>query len=148
MYSKVDDNLTATAFIEQVDRTLREAINHKNIPFQKVIETFKNNGQDLPISAGIVMAPPMQMDGGLLECEISVPMEPELWDEQIPLEFDINYPDRDSKTLEIGCIYSTDLFTCETIEYLFSLYQKILQKLVEFPETKLSFFEWRESEGG
>jgi hypothetical protein len=45
--------------------------------------------------------------------------------------------------MEIKVFYSTELFTNETIEVLFSYYQQILQQLVQDPTIQVcGFFDW------
>ncbi len=131
---------TGLTLLEQVKETVNEAINHKEVPLQKVIEAVGSK-RELTLSAGVTMEPPIQGLDGMSNGEI-VPVPPicELWDEEIPLELYVSSPTEDSKTIEIALLYSTDLFTNESIERLFSYYQEILQKLVEYPEIKLSEF--------
>jgi non-ribosomal peptide synthetase component F len=88
------------------------------------------------------MEPPVQGLDGMSEWEV-IPDSPkcELWDEEIPLELYISSPSEDSKTIEINALYSTDLFTSETIERLFRYYQEILQKFAKSPEMKIAAFE-------
>jgi hypothetical protein len=45
--------------------------------------------------------------------------------------------------MEIKVWYSAELFTSETIEFLFSDYQQILQQLVQDPTIQVcGFFDW------
>jgi amino acid adenylation domain-containing protein len=134
------DYQTGLTLLQQVKETVNEAINHKDIPLQKVIEAVRSK-RELTPRASLSMEPPVQGLDGMSEWEV-IPKSSkcELWDEEIPLELYVSSPTEDSQTLEIALFYSTDLFTNETIERLFSYYQEILQKLVEYPETKLSEF--------
>jgi amino acid adenylation domain-containing protein/non-ribosomal peptide synthase protein (TIGR01720 family) len=140
--SQVDGTQTGITLLEQVKQTVNEAINHQEIPLFKVTEAISE--LEFIRTVSVSMAPPIHGHEQILECEVaSVPLERELWDENhIPLELYISYQEQESKTIEIQGCYSTNLFTQETIERLFSSYQEILQKLVEHPETKLSELEW------
>ena len=140
--TQLDNFQTGLTLLEKVNQTVREAIAHQEIPLEKVVETVSE--PEFLRTVSVSMAPPIRWQKQILECEVvSVPLERELWDEQhFPLELYISYQGEDSQTIEIQGDYSTDLFTHETIERLFSSYQEILQKLVEYPETKLSEFEW------
>jgi amino acid adenylation domain-containing protein len=138
--SLLSDSQTGLTLLEQVKETVNEAINHKEVPLQKVIEAVSSK-RELTLRASVTMEPPVQGLDGMSEWEF-IPDSPkcELWDEEIPLELYVFSPTEDSQTIEIALFYSTDLFTNETIERLFSYYQEVLQKLVEYPETKLSEF--------
>ena len=140
--TQFDNFQTGVTLLEKVNQTVREAIAHQEIPLEKVVETV--NEPEFLRTVSVSMAPPTRWQEQILECEVvSVPLEGELWDEKhIPLELYVSSQGEDSQTIEIQGYYSTDLFTHETIERLFSSYQEILQKLVEQPETKLSEFEW------
>jgi hypothetical protein len=138
--SLLSDSQTGLTLLKQVKETVNEAINHKEVPLQKVIEAVSSK-RELTLRASVTMEPPVQGLDGMSEWEF-IPDSPkcELWDEEIPLELYVSSPTEDSQTIEIGLFYSTNLFTNETIERQFSYYQEILQKLVEYPETKLSEF--------
>jgi amino acid adenylation domain-containing protein len=140
--TQLDNFQTGLTLLEKVNQTVREASDHQEIPLEKVVETVSE--PEFLRTVSVSMAPPIRWQKQILECEVvSVPLERELWDEQhFPLELYISYQGEDSQTIELQGDYSTDLFTHETIERLFSSYQEILQKLVEYPETKLSEFEW------
>jgi non-ribosomal peptide synthetase component F len=144
--SEIDGSQTGLALLKQVKQTVNEAINNQDIRLEKINELTST--VEFIRTVSISMAPPVQghtvhWPSQFLNCEVvSVPFEHELWEEEIPLELYVFSPTEDSKTIEITASYSTDLFTIETIERLFSYYQEFLQKLVEHPETKLSEFEW------
>jgi amino acid adenylation domain-containing protein len=140
--SLLSSSQTGLPLLEQVKETVNEAINHKEVPLQKVIEAVSSK-RELTLRASVTMEPPVQGLDGMSEWEF-IPDSPkcELWDEEIPLELYVSSPTEDSQTIEIALFYSTELFTNETIERLFSYYQEILQKLVQHPEMKLSEFEW------
>jgi hypothetical protein len=139
--SQLDDEQTGLALLEQVKDTLNEAIENKEIPLQKVIEAVKSK-RELTLSASVTIVPPVHGSDPMPKWEFApVPTKGVLWDEEIPLELYISSPSEDSKTIEINALYSTDLFTSETIERLFRYYQEILQKFAKSPEMKIAAFE-------
>jgi hypothetical protein len=74
---------------------------------------------------------------------VSIKRDRNLWDEEIPLEIYVSSPSVNNPTMEIKVLYSTELFTNETIEVLFSCYQQILQQLVEDPTSQVcEFFDY------
>jgi hypothetical protein len=140
--SKLDDSQTGLVLLEQLKETLSEALENKEVPLQKIIEAL-GRVRDFTPSASVTIVPPVEnWKSPILEVEelVTNSSKDELWDEAIPLELYVCLPNEDSQTIEIALFYSTELFTRETIERLFSYYQEILQKLVEYPETKLSEF--------
>jgi non-ribosomal peptide synthetase component F len=140
--SEVDASITAITFLEQVNQTVSEALANQEIPLERVLETVSQ--PEFIHTVSVSMSPPIDWSCQILDCEVvSVPLERKLWDEQyVPLEIYIHSQGRNSKALEIEGYYSSGLFTSETIDRLFSYYQEILQKLIEYPELKLSEFEW------
>jgi amino acid adenylation domain-containing protein len=140
--SQLDDSQTGLVLLEQLKETLSEALENKEVPLQKIIEAL-GRVRDFTPSASVTVVPPVEnWKSPILEVEelVTNSSKDELWDEAIPLELYVCLPNKDSRTIEIALFYSTELFTNETIEHLFSYYQEILQKLVEYPETKLSEF--------
>ena len=140
--SKLDDEQTGLVLLEEVKETLSEAIENKEVPLQKIIEAL-GRVRDFTPSASVTVVPPVEnWKSPILEVEelFTSSSKDQLWHEAIPLELYVCLPNEDSQTIEIALFYSTELFTDETIERQFSYYQEILQKLVEYPETKLSEF--------
>jgi hypothetical protein len=87
------------------------------------------------------MLPSQNWQDWMLDVDfVSIQRELSLWDEEIPLEIYVSSPSAKNPTIEIQVIYSTELFTNETIEFLFSYYQEILQKLVRYPTSQVSEF--------
>ena len=135
--TQVDGSQTGLTLLDQVNQTVSEAINNQEIPVEKVDEI--SSGLKFIRTVSVSMVPSVHWYGQLLNCEVvSVPHEGDLWDEEVPLDLYVSSLGEDSKTIEIQGYYSTDLFTNETIERLFSYYQEILHKLVGNPKTKLS----------
>ncbi|MEH1949611.1 MAG: SDR family NAD(P)-dependent oxidoreductase [Nostoc sp.] len=139
--TQFDDEQTGVALLEQVKETLNEAIDNKEIPLQQVMEAVKRK-REITLSASVTIVPLIRGSDLMPLWDFApVPSKNELWDKEIPLELYISAPSEELKTLEISAVYSTDLFTRETIERLFSYYQEILQKLAESPEIKIAAFE-------
>ncbi|WP_017717380.1 non-ribosomal peptide synthetase [Kamptonema formosum] len=142
--SEVDGSQTGLALLEQVKQTVSEAIHNKEVPLQKVLEAVKSK-RELTVSASVTLEPAVHGSDRLPEWEFApVPPKGVLWDEATSLEIYVSFPAVNSKAANIKVYYSTDLFAEETIARLFYGCQKILQKLVEFPETKVDDFEWPE----
>ena len=139
--SQLDDEQTGVALLEQVKETLDEAIAHKEIPLQQVIEAIKSQ-RKLTLSASVTIVPPVESSDGRFISEIALNSDKrQLWDEEIPLELYISSASEKSKIIEIHALYSRDLFTRETLERLFSYYQEILQHLASAPQMKIAEFK-------
>jgi hypothetical protein len=68
---------------------------------------------------------------------VSIKRDLSLWDEEIPLEIYVSSPSVNNPTMEIKVFYSRELFTDDAIEFMFSYYQEILQKLVQYPNSPI-----------
>ncbi|GAA6614882.1 hypothetical protein NUACC26_006690 [Scytonema sp. NUACC26] len=140
--SQLDDEQTGLVLLKQLKETLSEALENKEIPLQKIIDALGRIKNFTP-SASVTMVPPVEYwKSSSLEVKelVTSSSKDQLWDKDIPLELYVYLPNEDSQIIEIALLYSTVLFTNESIEHLLSYYQEILQKLVEYPETKLSEF--------
>lgn len=134
---------TGLTLFEQAQETLTEAINHKEIACQTVIDNIKSK-QILNISAAVTMLPPQNLQDWMLDVEfVTIKRDRNLWDGEIPLEIYVSSPSVNNPTMEIKVFYSTELFTNQTIEVLFGYYQQILQQLLEDPTRQVcEFFDW------
>jgi amino acid adenylation domain-containing protein len=134
---------TGEILLEQAQETLTEAINNKEIACQTVTDTITSK-QPLNISASLTMLPPQNWHNWILDVDfVSIKRDLDLWDGEIPLEIYVSSPSVNNPTMEIKVFYSTELFTNETIEVLFSYYQQILQQLVQDPTIQVcGFFDW------
>jgi amino acid adenylation domain-containing protein len=134
---------TGEILLEQAQETLTEAMNNKEIAYQTVIDTISSK-QPLNISAALTMLPPQNWHNWILDVDfVSIKRDLDLWDGEIPLEIYVSSPSVNNPTMEIKVFYSTELFTNETIEVLFSDYQQILQQLVQDPTIQVcGFFDW------
>jgi non-ribosomal peptide synthetase component F len=132
---------TGEILLEQAQETLTEAINNKEIACQTVTDTITSK-QPLNISASLTMLPPQNWHNWILDVDfVSIKRDLDLWDGEIPLEIYVSSPSVNNPTMEIKVFYSTELFTSETIEVLFSDYQQILQQLVQNPTIQVCEFE-------
>ncbi|MFB2939110.1 amino acid adenylation domain-containing protein [Aerosakkonemataceae cyanobacterium BLCC-F154] len=139
--SHLSSEETGLIFLEQVQETFIEAINNKEIACQTVIDTLKTK-QPLNISASLTMLPPENWQDWMLDVGfVSIERDRNLWEEAVPLELFVSSPSANNPTIEIKVLYSTELFTHETIEFMFNYYQEILQKLVQDPTIQISEFE-------
>lgn len=138
--SHLSSEQTGLTLLEQVKETLTEAINNKEIPSETVIDAITSK-QQLNIPVLLTMLPPQNWQDWMLDVDfVSIQRDLSLWDEEIPLEIYVSSPSAKNPTIEIKVFYSTELFTNETIEYLFSYYQEILEKLVQNPTSQVSEF--------
>ncbi|MEG4501136.1 amino acid adenylation domain-containing protein [Microcoleus sp. F10-C6] len=139
--SHLSPEQTGLTLLEEIKETLTEAINNKEIAIQTVIDSITSK-QPINISASLTMLPPQNLHDWSLDVDfVSIKRDRSLWNEEIPLEIYVSSPSVNNPTIEIKVFYRTDLFTNETIEYLFSYYQEILQKLVQHPTSQVSEFE-------
>ena len=134
---------TGEILLEQAQETLTEAMNNKEIAYQTVIDTISSK-QPLNISAALTMLPLQNWHNWILDVDfVSIKRDLDLWDGEIPLEIYVSSPSVNNPTMEIKVFYSTELFTNETIEVLFSDYQQILQQLLEDPTRQVcEFFDY------
>ncbi|MTJ08355.1 MULTISPECIES: non-ribosomal peptide synthetase [unclassified Anabaena] len=131
---------TGINLLEQAQETLTEAINNKEIAIQTVIDAITSK-QPLNISASLTMLPPQNWHNWMLDVDfVSIKRDRSLWVQEIPLELYVSSPSVNNPTMEIKVLYSQELFTNETIEFLFSYYQEILQQLVQHPNSQVSEF--------
>jgi amino acid adenylation domain-containing protein/non-ribosomal peptide synthase protein (TIGR01720 family) len=139
--TQIDSNQTGLTVLELVKQTVNEAIKYQSIPCEKVNEI--TTGLEFMRTLNISMVPSVNWHSQVLDGEfIPVSLSGEIWGENCPLDLYVSYnSDEETKTIEIGGYYSKNMFTKETIERLFSSYQKIIQQLVLYPETQLSAFK-------
>ncbi|AFZ23112.1 amino acid adenylation enzyme/thioester reductase family protein [Cylindrospermum stagnale PCC 7417] len=138
--SHLSSEQTGITLLEEIKETLTEAINNKEIACETVIDAITSK-QPLNISASLTMLPPQNWHDWSLDVDfVSIKRDLNLWDQEIPLEIYVSSPSVNNPTIEIKVLYSTELFTNETIEFLFSYYQEILQKLVQNPTSQVSEF--------
>jgi amino acid adenylation domain-containing protein len=141
--SHLSSEQTGINLLEQAQETLTEAINNKEIACQTVTETITSK-QPLNISAALAMLPPQNWHNWILDVDfVTIKRDLDLWDGEIPLEIYVSSPSVNNPTMEIKVFYSTELFTNETIEFLFNYYQQILQQLVQDPTIQVcEFFDY------
>ena len=71
---------------------------------------------------------------------VSIDRDISLWDQLSSLDVYISSPSVNNPATEIKVLYSQELFTHETIEFMFNYYQEILEKLVQNPNSRISEF--------
>ncbi|MEI6328559.1 MAG: amino acid adenylation domain-containing protein [Pseudanabaena sp. ELA645] len=140
--SHISSEQTALTFLEQVQETLTEAINNKEIASQTVIDQAKNQTKGkhpLDILASITWLPPQNFSNWLLDVDfVSIERDLSLWDEEVPVEIYISSPSVNKPTIEIKALCSQELFTDETVELLFSDYPRMLEQIIQNPTSSLS----------
>ena len=129
---------TGSTVIKQLQETVNEAIEHKEVQLYQVINQIQHL-RPLNLLASITMTPSVQdqMPGWeaiALEQWGDMPME--LYGKTPPLELYVEL----SKTIRIRAKYGTEKFTAETIDRLLNNYQEILTKLVSHSEMTVSDF--------
>lgn len=138
---QIDDEQTGVTLLDQVQKTLNEAIGNKEIPLQQVIEVVKRQ-RKLKFSASVTIVPPVQSSDQMSISELVLDLHKgTLWDEEIPLELYISWVSEKSKVIKIYACYGRDLFTHQTIKGLFSYYQEILHNFTLLPQMKIGKFE-------
>ncbi|WP_333465865.1 amino acid adenylation domain-containing protein [Microcoleus sp. T3_B1] len=138
--SHISSEQTGLALFEQVKETFTEAINNREISDRKVINAITSK-QPLNLSAAVTMLPAQNWHDWMLDVDfVSIKRDHRLWSQENALEIYVSSPSVNNPTIEIKVLYSTELFTNETIEFLFSNYQEILEKLVQHPTSPVSEF--------
>ncbi|MEG4235607.1 amino acid adenylation domain-containing protein [Microcoleus sp. Pol11C3] len=129
---------TGIELLKRVQKTANEAINNNDISLYKVLKTIRRF-RKVTLSAGITMEVPENAHSSGWEM-LSEPPIQELFDADIPLDFSVSLPTKNSNFIYLGATFSTELFAEETIKKLFSYCQYILQKLIESPDMKIGNF--------
>ncbi|MEH1888456.1 MAG: FkbM family methyltransferase [Nostoc sp.] len=127
---------TGSTVIKQLQETVNEAIEHKEVQLHRVINQIQHL-RPLNLLASITMTPSVQDQMPGWEAIASeqwgdIPME--LYGKIPPLELYVEL----SKTIRIRAKYGTEKFTAETIDRLLNNYQQILTKLVSHSEMTVS----------
>lgn len=135
---------TGSTLIKQLQANVKEAICHKDVPIEWVIEQTKRL-RPLNLMASITMTSSAQEIKQMPGWEVvEVQTKQQQWDnipaelytDDTPLELYVEM----SKTIKIMVNYSVQRFTDEMVDRLFANYQEILTKLVIQPETGLLEF--------
>jgi amino acid adenylation domain-containing protein len=136
---------TGLNLLHQLRDTVNEAIEHKEVPLQRVIEQIRPY-RSLNLMASLTLTA-VQNSRPLSDWE-TVDLQnyrsqwkdlpSALFDEATPLELYVEV----SKTARIVVKYNAEQFTATTIEQLFTTYQAILAQLATYPgHTLLEFFQ-------
>ena len=126
--------------IQQLQGTVNEAIDHKEVPLQQVINQTQRL-RPLNFLASITMTSSTQDTEqlpGWEAIELQTKSEQwnnsiELYDETTPLELYVGL----SQTVQISVNYSLEIFNSETIDRFFTNYRNILTQLITHPETPI-----------
>ncbi|NJR65685.1 MAG: hypothetical protein HC772_10705 [Leptolyngbyaceae cyanobacterium CRU_2_3] len=133
---------TGLDLMYQLRETVNEAIDHKDAPFQQVIEQTQRY-RDLNLMASLTMSSSAQSFDQLPDWEVVDlrdkqshwdDLSSELYDETTPLELYVELSD----TIRIIINYSLEQFTAEAVDRLFTDYQAVLTQLVTHPHTTLA----------
>ena len=133
---------TGLDLMHQLRETVNEAIDHKDAPFQQVIEQTRRY-RDLNLMASLTMSSAAQSFDQLPDWEVVDlrdkrshwdDLSSELYDETTPLELYVELSD----TIRIIVNYSLEQFTAEAVDRLFAVYEAVLTQLVTHPHTTLA----------
>jgi amino acid adenylation domain-containing protein len=137
--SFVSDDQLVISFLKDVQQTVWESINHKDIPARRIAEIVRQS-RSLNIAASLTIenVRPSQEQDRYLDYETLV-FSPnnELWNQQIPLEV---YASICSQEISLHVYYSPERFSEQTIVDLFQCYPVILQKMAETPNAAIAEF--------
>ncbi|MEH2455650.1 amino acid adenylation domain-containing protein [Nostoc sp.] len=127
---------TGSTVIKQLQETVNEAIEYKEVQLHQVIDQIQHL-RPLNLLASITMIPSVQDQ--MLGWEAIAPEQwgdipMELYGKTPPLELYVEL----SKTIRIRAKYGTEKFTVETIDCLLNDYQEILTQLISHPEMTVS----------
>lgn len=140
LLSHLSPEQTGITLLKEVQKTITEGINNKEIAFQTVIDTITSK-QTVDTLASLTMLPPQNLDDWMLDVDfVSIDRDISLWDQLSSLDVYISSPSVNNPATEIKVLYSQELFTHETIEFMFNYYQEILEKLVQNPNSRISEF--------
>jgi amino acid adenylation domain-containing protein len=135
---------TGIALMKQLQADLKEAIDHKDVPIERVIEHLKRF-RPIQFMASITLissAQDIQSIPGwdvvdvLTQPQLWTDMPSELYADDTPLEFYVEL----SNPIQIKVNYSTQHFTAEQIDQLLAGYQDVLTQFVMQPNITLSEF--------
>ncbi|MBI4785230.1 MAG: amino acid adenylation domain-containing protein [Oscillatoriophycideae cyanobacterium NC_groundwater_1537_Pr4_S-0.65um_50_18] len=139
--STLQPEQTGIAFIKQLQADIKEAIAHKDIPIERVIEHLKRF-RPVQFMASVTLissAQEVQLIPGwevvdvLANQQSWTDIPSELYADDTPLEFYLEL----STTVQIMVNYSTQKFTAEMIEQLLACYEEVLQQFVIQPKAAL-----------
>ena len=142
--SQLAANDTGSTFLQRLQTTVNDAIDHKEVPLQRVIEQTKQ-ARSLNLLASITMTPSVQTDTASNWQPLDLQPEAAEWEavptslytigttETTPLELYVEL----ATTVRFVVSYSPELFTRNEIEHLFARYQTLLEALLVQPDKPL-----------
>ncbi|HJP04027.1 MAG TPA: amino acid adenylation domain-containing protein, partial [Gammaproteobacteria bacterium] len=143
--SQLDDELTFSEFLQQVQDSCLDALTHQSLPFEKLVEelqperdssyaplfqvmfNLQSREQEIVPFTGLEVSP-VVVEPGTAKFDLNVLME-----------------DRDDG-LAAWFEYSTDLYDRPTIERMIGHFRKLLEAIAVHPNTKLAALPLLESE--
>jgi amino acid adenylation domain-containing protein len=133
-----DGDMTFMDLLEQLRNTVMEAIEHQDVPFEKVVEATVREREmsKTPLFQVMFSMENIEKQDMLDLPEVTITPEPiEITTTQFELNMYVrNEPD---KTMLI-ISYSTDLFKGATIKRLLHNYRQLLGNICRFPDKKIS----------
>jgi non-ribosomal peptide synthetase component F len=137
LQSKFTPDLTGTMALQQLQLDIQQAIAHKDVPFESVLDAIEHNGQ-IDISASLTVTNSTQGIEPIPGWElVEMQTKQQHWDDisaelyapETPLEFYVEM----SKPTRVMVNYGIQRYTEESIDRLFVNYRSILTKLTTTP---------------
>jgi acyl carrier protein len=137
LQSKFTPDLTGTMALQQLQLDIQQAIAHKDVPFESVLDAIEHNGQ-IDISASLTVTNSTQGIEPIPGWElVEMQTKQQHWDDisaelyapETPLEFYVEM----SKPMRVMVNYGIQRYTEESIDRLFVNYRSILTKLTTTP---------------
>ncbi|MCY7337726.1 MAG: hypothetical protein LH613_16195, partial [Chamaesiphon sp.] len=142
LQSKFTPDLTGAMSLQQIQLDIQQAIAHKDVPFESVLDEIERHGQlDIPASLtvtystqGIAPIPGWELVEMQTKQQHWDDISAELYAPETPLEFYLEM----SKPMRVMVNYGIDRYTEESIAQLLASYESILVKLAIDPEISIS----------
>jgi amino acid adenylation domain-containing protein len=126
----VDYNDTFTDFLEQINQTTLEALEHQMYPLERVLDDLKMKFPGIPVFFNMLNINTKSIKS-LPELEISTPFTVEkVQDAKFPL---VLYVKECRDGIDMACHYRKRLFSPERVEYMMQRYSTILKAVAGEP---------------
>jgi amino acid adenylation domain-containing protein/non-ribosomal peptide synthase protein (TIGR01720 family) len=134
--SRIDDELTFSAYLRSVRTTLLDAYEHQEFPTIKLAKKLRQQGgQNLQSLVSVAFNVDHSGDApNFFGLEVDVVSTA---NGSAKLDLYLNITDIHDE-LQLECDYNSDLFEEQTVERWFKLYRNILEAMVQNPEQQLS----------
>jgi amino acid adenylation domain-containing protein/FkbH-like protein len=141
---KLDETQTGRELLAQTRAVVLDAQTHQECPFQKIVEVVnpkRRTDQNPLYNVALLLQnfPTRLFQSEKLTSEVLL-IEPET--ALLDLRFEV---EEVAGGQQLRCEYKPKLFTAETATWLLASFQRVLQTLVEQPETKLTEFALAEN---